>query len=274
MINKFVDIDNYEKRAISILKSVGNLRLIGETGTGKTTFVYYLCEKYNFKLFQYSLNQDTTKYDLLGYDILEEGKTKFQKGIIINWLEFNDNKYNGYVLYLDEYNYASPNIRSLLNSLTDFRKMIYIPELNKEYYRSEKHYIIISYNPAEKSSYIGTFADNIAQLRRFESLRLGYLDIIKETEYLKEVTKFEYETIRQLVEWANKIRKCYLNGELSNVITTGNLINYINMIKNDGLEIDDILEIASNNFLEEEKEKVIRLFGNKEEEKGEGEESE
>ncbi|MEM1575856.1 MAG: MoxR family ATPase [Nitrososphaerota archaeon] len=258
---QFVDLDKYEEKALAILKTNGNLRLIGETGTGKTTLVYYLCEKYNWKLFEYSLNQDTSKYDLLGYDILEKGETKFKKGIIINWLECNDDKYNAYVLYLDEYNYANPNIRSLLNSLTDFRKKIYIPELNQTYERTEKHYIIISYNPAEKSSYIGTFADNIAQLRRFESIRLSYMDKMKEVKYLQKITKKDYDTCLRFVEWADKIRRCYLNGELSNVITTGNLINYLNMLDNNNLTIDDIIEIASNNFIFEEKEKVIRLFG-------------
>jgi MoxR-like ATPase len=263
---KFLDLDKYEERAIKILKACGNLRLIGETGTGKTTFVYHLCQKYNFKLFQYSLNQDTSRYDLIGYDILQNGETKFKKGIIINWLEENDIKYNGYVLYLDEYNYANPNIRSLLNSLTDFRKMIYIPEMNKEYYRTEKHYIIISYNPHEKASYIGTFADNIAQLRRFESLRLTYMDLRNEVKFLQEITKMDYDTILKLCEFANKVRINYLQGELSNVITTGNIINYLNMLK-DGLDLEDIKEIASNNFLLEEKDKVLRLFGEFKDEK-------
>jgi MoxR-like ATPase len=256
----FVDINNFEKQALAILKTVGNLRIIGETGTGKTTLVYHLCQKYNFKLFQYSLNQETSKFDLIGYDILKEGKTEFKEGIIIKWLNCNED-YNAYVLYLDEYNYANPNVRSLLNSLTDFRKMIYIPELNKEYFRSDKHYLIISYNPHEKSGYVGTFADNIAQVRRFESIRLGYLDIITETKYLMQKTGKDYNTCLKFANFANKVRRNYLLGELSNVITTGNLINYIKML-DEGLSEQDIIEIASNNFMLEEREKVINLWEN------------
>jgi MoxR-like ATPase len=256
----FVDINNFERQALAILKTVGNLRIIGETGTGKTTLVYHLCQKYNFKLFQYSLNQETSKFDLIGYDILKEGKTEFKEGIIIKWLNYDGNE-EGYVLYLDEYNYANPNVRSLLNSLTDFRKMIYIPELNKEYFRSDKHYLIISYNPHEKSGYVGTFADNIAQVRRFESIRLGYLDIITETKYLMQKTGKDYNTCLKFANFANKVRRNYLLGELSNVITTGNLINYIKML-DEGLIEQDIIEIASNNFMLEEKEKVINLWEN------------
>jgi nitric oxide reductase NorQ protein len=265
----FVDINNFEKQALAILRTVGNLRIIGETGTGKTTLVYHLCQKYNFKLFQYSLNQETSRFDLIGYDVLKQGQTEFKEGIIIKWLNCNEN-YNAYVLYLDEYNYANPNVRSLLNSLTDFRKMIYIPELNKEFFRSEKHYLIISYNPHEKSGYVGTFADNIAQVRRFESIRLNYLDIITETKYLMQVTKKDYNTCLKFANFANKVRRNYLLGELSNVITTGNLINYIKML-DEGLSEQEIIEIASNNFMLEEREKVINLWENGVDSKNESE---
>jgi hypothetical protein len=139
--------------------------------------------------------------------------------------------------------------------------MIYIPELNKEFYRSEKHYLIISYNPHEKSGYVGTFADNIAQLRRFESIRLNYLDLMTETKYLMQVTKKDYNTCLKFANFAQKIRRNYLQGELSNVITTGNLINYLKML-DQGLTEEEVIEIATNNFLVEERDKVINLWHN------------
>jgi hypothetical protein len=41
--------------------------------------------------------------------------------------------------------------------------------------RTDKHWMVVGMNPAERAGYTGTFSMNIAQLRRFESLELQYL---------------------------------------------------------------------------------------------------
>lgn len=241
---------------MAILKTVGNCRLVGETGTGKTTLVHYICEQNGWKLYEYSLTTDTSRWDLIGCDILKGGTTEFRKGIIVDWLE--DTSDNIKVLHLDEFNYANPNVMTLVNQLADFRKSIFIPELNRTMERTEKHYLIISMNPFEKEGYAGTFRTNIAQMRRFETIVLDYLDTVTETKILMKYVN-DYKFCRRLVEFAKKVRINYREGNLTTPITTGNLINYCKM-KALGLSVNEIIEIALNLFLEEEREKVVRLW--------------
>jgi hypothetical protein len=82
-----------------------------------------------------------------------------------------------------------------------------------------------------------------------------------ETKYLMQVTKKDYNTCLKFANFAQKIRRNYLQGELSNVITTGNLINYLKML-DQGLTEEEVIEIATNNFLVEERDKVINLWHN------------
>jgi len=243
---RYIDEQRIVEKAIAILETVGNLRLKGETGTGKTTLVYYLAQKLKLPLFETVLTVDTSRWDLLATDILEKGNTQVRKGLVVQWLEAQKG-----IKYIDGFNYGQPNIISLVEPLADFRGSVYIAELNKTYKRTDKHYLIISYNP-NKISYAGTFMENIATIRRFEGLEIGYLSIEKETEYIQDITN-NYEWSRKMVEIANKTRKLYLNGELKIPLTTGNLVNYAKLYKY-GLSDSDILEIASSLYDEEQKE--------------------
>jgi len=252
----FVDRWGLERKALVILKTVGNLRLVGETGTGKTTFVHYLVVKHDWKLYEFSLTTDTSRWDLIACDTLEKGSTRVRTGIVTKWLMDDSDKIK--VLHLDEFNYAQPNVLTLINQLADFRKSIWIPELEREFKRTEKHYLIISMNPFEKEGYTGTFRTNIAQMRRFETLVLDYLDMRTEVKILTKILN-DYEFCRRLVEFANKVRTNYKEGNLSTPITTGNLINYCRM-KKEGLDEKEIVEIACNLFLEEERSKVKALW--------------
>jgi len=250
----FVDEKNYMGKALAILKNVGNLRLVGETGTGKTTLAYAIAKKLNMQLFEIVLTRDISRWDLLACDTLKEGNSTVRKGIITKWLEAKE----GAILYLDGFNYAESGVISLIESLADFRGNVYIPELEKTFERTAKHYIIISYNPCEKASYSGTFITNIATMRRFEGIIVDYLSITQETKLIKEISG-NYEFSRKFVELANKTRRLYREGKLRTPLTTGNLINYAKMWK-DNLAEEEIIEIAKSLYPEEEQSMFQRLY--------------
>ena len=249
----FVDEHNYIDKCRQILEVVGNLRLVGETGCGKTTLVHKLAEIMEVPLFEIVLTRDVTKWDLLACDTMEAGSTTTREGIIIQWL----NSLKG-MLYIDGFNYAEPSIISLLESLADFRGSVWIPEYKREFVRTAKHYLVISYNPSEKSGYSGTFIENIATIRRFEGLLIDYLSPQKERTL---ITKFadNYNFSAKFVEIAKKSRTEYEMGRLRTPITTGNLINYGKLYKN-GMSEDDIMEIASSLFTAKEERNLFLSF--------------
>lgn len=223
---------------------------------GKTTFVHHIAEKIGLKLYEHNLTIDTNRWELVASNILDGGNSKVRKGIVLLWLEDKD----GGILYLDGFNYAPANVISLVESLADWRESIYVPELNKKYKRGSKHYIIISNNPFDKIGYSGTHMINIATLRRFEPLWCYYLSIRAEVDMLMKHFD-DYEWVRRLVEFADKVRTNYKEGKLTMPLTTGNLINYAKL-KRDGLRDNKIVEIAVGHYLEEERPIVKKLFEN------------
>jgi MoxR-like ATPase len=254
---EFVDEHNYIANARAILEIVGNLRLVGETGTGKTTLVHKLTELLEVRLFEIVLTRDVTKWDLLACDTLKDGSTETRDGIIIQWL----NSKSG-LLYIDGFNYAEPSIISLLESLADFRGSVYIPEYKKEFLRTEQHYLVISYNPSEKSGYSGTFIENIATIRRFEGLIIEYLSPQKERDLIKKFAGNDgkaYEFASKFVEIGKKTRTEYENGKLRTPLTTGNLINYAKLWKAKMSE-EDIIDIASSLYTAKEERNLFRSF--------------
>jgi MoxR-like ATPase len=249
----FVDEHGYIEKSRAILEVVGNLRLVGETGTGKTTMVHKLAELLEVPLYEIVLTRDVTKWDLLACDTLEAGSTKTREGIIIQWL----NSEKG-LLYIDGFNYAEPSIISLLESLADFRGSVWIPEYQKEFTRTAKHYLVISYNPSEKAGYSGTFIENIATIRRFEGLIIEYLSPQKERELIKKFSG-NYDFSAKWVEIARKTRTEYESGKLRTPLTTGNLINYAKLFKN-GMAEDDLSEIASSLYTAKEERDLFLSF--------------
>jgi len=250
---EFVDEHGYIEKSRAILEVVGNLRLVGETGTGKTTLVHKLAELLEVPLFEIVLTRDVTKWDLLACDTLKAGNTETREGIIIQWL----NSEKG-LLYIDGFNYAEPSIISLLESLADFRGSVWIPEYKQEFTRTAHHYLVISYNPSEKSGYSGTFIENIATIRRFEGLIIEYLSPQKERELLKKFSG-NYDFSAKFVEIAKKTRTEYENGKLRTPLTTGNLINYAKLYKAKMAE-EDIIDIASSLYTAKEERNLFISF--------------
>lgn len=250
----YVDAHKQIPTLQKILKHVGNVRLVGETGVGKTYLTYKLAEITKLPLFEVGLSRDISRWDLLGTDVLRKGETQFREGIVLLWLKAEKG-----ILYLDGFNYAEPSIISLVESLADFRGNVWISELQKTFQRSEQHKIILSFNPAEKSGYAGTFIQNIATMRRFEGLVVKYLPIKQETELVMKHCAQDYDWARKWVEFANKTRGLYLNGNVRTPITTGNLINYAKLHQ-DSMDDEDILEIVKSLYSELERETIERQF--------------
>lgn len=279
----FVDEDYYERKALAILRTVGNLRLIGETGVGKSTFVHFLTDKHDWELYEYPLSTDTSRWDLLAQDILTATKagteTAERIGPIVEWLLVQpprDPK-KSQVLFLDEFNYAQPNVLTLMNMLTDFRKQVFVGELkgspmlkaagydprNPMLKRTDEHYCIIGMNPAERAGYTGTFTMNIAQLRRFESLELKYIGQQTEIQLLKDKVGILHNEAKHLVTMANQTRALYRVGILSTPITTGNLENYAKLLTAEKLSEDDVSKIMSAMYTEAERDTILALWSGK-----------
>lgn len=283
----FRDDKGYIPKAVAILESVGNLRLVGETGTGKSTIVAAMCDEFDWELHEYQLSTETSRFDLLAQDILvpdTKGGTAIlpRLGTIAESILTPKDKSKTQVLFLDEFNYAQPAVMTIMNSLTDARRSVRIPELagakardgvgtwdftkgDPIVKRPPNHYVIIGMNPSEKAAYSGTIAMNIAQLRRFESLYIDYLSMESEEEVIKRtiapatLDPFLYVKWLNFASWT---RAQYKAEKLSAPVTTGNLINYARLATNTAslnkgpLSVDEITEIMCGMYHGDEMKKV------------------
>lgn len=267
------DENEYIPKAKAILETVGNLRLVGETGTGKSTIVGAMAEAFDWEVHEYQLSTETSRMDLLAQDILVpdgKGGTAIMPrlGVIAESILTPKEPKKPQVLFLDEYNYASPAVMTIMNSLTDHRRNVRIPELAGTTWfpqgdpivkRPKNHYVIIGMNPSEKTQYSGTISMNIAQLRRFESLNIKYLTKGAELEVIdrtmgEEVDYLEVDPLMRLADWT---RQQYMQEQLSTPITTGNLINYVKLMKA-GIDILGIKEIILAMYRDDERERITK----------------
>ncbi|MFW6008299.1 MAG: AAA family ATPase [archaeon] len=234
------------------LKGKGNVRLIGETGTGKTTLVHDIIEENEWNLFETVINRDTTKYDLLTSQVLENGNTKVKEGIVTKWIKSDGPS----VLYLDGWNYASSDLLALVESLADFRGSINISDLGEKFYRDDEHYIIISMNP---STYTGTKNTNKAQIRRFTSIVFPYLQPKQEAKAIYQKSDMDEKSLcLELSYFAHNIRQ----SEVSQPIDLGSLINYANLIVNEKYDFNTIVELYKGSLPPREREsgKIETLY--------------
>ncbi len=204
-------------------------------------------------MFSFQCRPTSTEWDLIATDTFKGGNTETRKGIVLNWLECKEK--TAY-LYLDEINVAQTSVVTFLNSLCDDRGEIFVPQFNQTFKRTNRHKIIISFNPYEKSGYSGVNQENIATMRRFEHLYIPYMDKAEEINLIKNFSG-SYEFAKTFVELASKTRVLYQSGKLKTPLTTGNLINYAKM--KPALTIEELTEIASNLYPESEQKLFMSL---------------
>ncbi|KAF7703829.1 Midasin [Cucumispora dikerogammari] len=100
--------------------------LYGDTSTGKTALVYYLCDAYKKKCYRINNHENTETSDYFGFytsKCKEKFGFKFQPGTLIKSLN------EGATLLLDELNLAPTDILESLNRLLDDNKELYVTEL-------------------------------------------------------------------------------------------------------------------------------------------------
>lgn len=123
---EFIDENGILDDAVKILKTVKNLCLIGETGTGKTLMGHKLGEVLgDLPIFEITLSIDTNRWELVASDVLAAGATQCREGIVLMWLMAKKG-----ILLINGFNYAPANVISLFESLADWTSKIYIPKFD------------------------------------------------------------------------------------------------------------------------------------------------
>ena len=198
--------------------------ITGLSGNGKTLMVEEVCAKLNKELIRVNITIETDEDDLLGGFRLVNGETKFVPGPVIEAME------RGCTLLLDECDLGSNKLLALQPVLEG--KGVYLKKINKWVTPKDGFNVMATANTKGKGSddgrFIGTNILNEAFLERFAiTMEQPYASVAVETKIVKGAMKKygvdDDEFAKNLVTWADVIRKTFYDGGVDEVISTRRL---------------------------------------------------
>ena len=233
--NKFSEFVpwGYFKDIKSILKSKQfyPMFITGLSGNGKTLNVTQAAAELNREMIRVNITIETDEDDLLGGYRLRDGDTVWQNGPVIEAME------RGAVLLLDEIDLASNKIMCLQPILEG--NGIYVKKINKFVKPKDGFTVVATANTkgqgSESGKFIGTNVLNEAFLERFPiTVEQSYPTVKIENKILSNVlstkdmiNKTTEEFAKNLVTWADVIRKTYFDGGIDEIISTRRLVHIV-----------------------------------------------
>lgn len=174
------------------------LMIKGPTGCGKTHFVAAMAAKHDRPLVKVSCNEDTTASDLIGRFFIKNMETSWQDGPVTRAVR------EGAILYLDEVAEAREDVIVVLHSLTDHRRELYIDRINETLKAPDSFMCVASFNPGYQNSFKEL---KPSTRQRFVSLSLNYPPPELEIKILENLTKVPQAIAKNMVKFADGIRK-------------------------------------------------------------------
>lgn len=200
--------------------------ITGLSGNGKTLMVDQICASEGRELVRVNITRETDEDDLIGGFRLVEGHTVWQNGPVIIAME------RGAVLLLDEVDLGDAKLMCLQPVLEG--KAIYLKKINKVVKPAPGFTIVATANTKGKGSedgrFIGTNVMNEAFLERFSiTFEQEYPPVATETKIIQNIFSAngieDAEFVKELVTWAEVIRKAFYDDALSDIISTRRLVH-------------------------------------------------
>ena len=234
--------------------------ITGLSGNGKTFSVEQACAQLGRELVRVNITVETDEDDLIGGFRLVDGNTVWHNGPVIEALE------RGAVLLLDEIDLASNKILCLQSILEG--KGVFLKKIGRQVTPAPGFNIFATANTKGKGSddgrFIGTNVLNEAFLERFPvTFEQDYPAPSIETKmlnnYCSELDCCDDDYIKNLVAWADIIRKTFKDGGVDEVISTRRLVHIIRAysIFSDRVKA---IKVCLNRFDDETKQSFIELY--------------
>ena len=233
----------------------------GLSGNGKTFMIDQACAKAKRALYRVNITIETDEDDLLGGFRLVNGETVWFDGPVVEAMR------TGSVLLLDEVDLASTKIMCLQPILEG--KGVFLKKIN-EYVECQPGFnIVATANTKGKGddtgNFIGAGVLNEAFLERFPiTVEQDYPAAAVEKKILGKVfdklSISDNEFIEKLVNWADIIRKTYLEGAIDELITTRRLVHISNAYAIFNMDRMKAITMCVNRFDDETKTAMVDLY--------------
>ena len=260
--NLFVPFGNFSD-VHSILKSemFYPIFVTGLSGNGKTFMVEQACAKAKRELFRVNITIETDEDDLLGGFRLVNGETVWFDGPVVEAMK------KGSVLLLDEVDLASTKIMCLQPVLEG--KGVFLKKINEWVECAPGFNIVATANTKGKGDDTGNFIGagilNEAFLERFPiTVEQEYPSNAVEKKILEKIFDnlglSDSAFIDKLVNWADIIRKTYVEGAIDELITTRRLVHISNAYKIFNMDRIKSISMCVNRFDVETKTAMLDLY--------------
>jgi MoxR-like ATPase len=260
--NLFVPFGNFSD-VHSILKSemFYPIFVTGLSGNGKTFMIEQACAKANREMYRVNITIETDEDDLLGGFRLVNGETVWFDGPVVEAMR------KGAVLLLDEVDLASTKIMCLQPVLEG--KGVFLKKINEWVECAEGFNIVATANTKgkgdETGNFIGAGVLNEAFLERFPiTIEQEYPSNAVEKKILNKVfdklNVSDSEFVEKLVNWADIIRKTYIEGAIDELITTRRLVHISNAYAIFNMDRMKAISMCVNRFDDETKSAMVDLY--------------
>jgi len=223
-VPKYVPVNGEFDILMAHLESGIPVVFIGPKGTGKTLSIASFAYEHQVPLIQFDCSEDTRRQDLVGRFTIVDGEVKFILGVLPMAIEIA-NEYGVAILSLEELNALSPQMQKVLNQILDWRRHVYVPEIQKVYRLRDGARLLIT-GTMNPSTYGGVFELNEDLRSRFVEYHVNYPDKIHEKRILRELgIEIEPEEVLEgLLLLAKETRKGWQSGELNYALSTRDLV--------------------------------------------------
>jgi MoxR-like ATPase len=228
----------------------------GLSGNGKTYMIEQACAYEKRGVIRVNLTEETDEDDLIGGFRLVAGETKFFKGPVIKAME------QGAVLLLDEIDLVTPGKVMCLQSIMEGSG--YFIKKTGEFITPQAGFTVIATaNTKGKGSddgqFMGTNVLNEAFLERFPvTFEQEYPSAAIEKKILRKHISDDH-FIGKLVDWADIIRKTYMDGGIDEIISTRRLVHIVKALQIFG-DRATAIEVCTNRFDDETKAAFLELY--------------
>ena len=234
--------------------------ITGLSGNGKTTMIQQACAEAKRECYRVNITAQTDEDDLLGGFRLVNGETVWYDGPVIQAMK------RGAVLLLDEIDLGSAPLMCLQPVLEG--RGIFLKKINQFVEPAEGFVVFATANTKGKGDDTGAFAHtgilNEAFLDRFPvTLEQDYAGNAIEkkiiTKKMKTLGCEDGDFAHNLVRWADAIRKTFLEGGVTEIITTRRLCSIVEAFS----IFDDkrkAIEMAISRFDGDTKADFLRLY--------------
>ena len=237
--------------------------ITGLSGNGKTLMVMQACSAAKRELVRVNITKDTDELDLFGSYELINGNTYRREGPVLTAMK------RGAILLLDETDYGSERLLCLQPVLEG--KPFLDKKTNKIVHPAPGFNVIATANTKGKGSndgrFIGANVLNEAFLERFAiTIEQEYPSAQKETEMLernfKELDldiKEHGSFVKNLIAWAELVRKSFADGAVDEIISTRRLVHIAKAFKIFGNR-KKAVKLCLNRFDDETRTAIMDLY--------------